>query len=186
MIEIDPGRRFKSMDEVCERISRRDLMVEIAGESYRRIMRGGRQKQVEFFGTLYWSFLTKCKDAEIHFRRFQPLKIQTDAAGGMRRISVDGEWHEQFTKLKQAVLLLLAYASLKENEEPTILTEYAVSHKERGIPRTLYEPFQECLIDAAVLADEWWRGSDADLRAAWKEATKHGIEYMMEVAGPGT
>jgi hemoglobin-like flavoprotein len=116
----------------------------------------------------------KCGDARRYFEPFGPLEVD--------KLS---QWHEQFTKLKQAVLLLLAYASLNENEEPTVLSEYAASHDERGIPRSFYEPFGECLIEAALRADRGWGGNRDDLREAWRRTIEPGIRYMAKFDGGG-
>ena len=48
MVDLEPERRFDSVRHALREIERRDLMIEIARESYKRILNGGRAGQIEF------------------------------------------------------------------------------------------------------------------------------------------
>jgi hypothetical protein len=57
MIDIEPEERFPSVWNVIEQLTRKDLMVEIARESYKRIIKNGKAEEIRFFGDFYIRFV---------------------------------------------------------------------------------------------------------------------------------
>ena len=77
--------------------------------------------------------------------------------------------------------MLLAYAVLNEEEDPTILTRIAEHHDQRDIPPELYTKFGRVLVETAVEKDTGYKGSSrSQLQHAWERAIRGGIDYMCQ------
>ncbi len=135
MAQIDPLLRYPEVGQVLlENDLQDELNLVIARDSYRRCAQvPGFDTQ--FFALFYASFLRDCPEAQPFFARFAP-----------------GDWARQHRMLKEAVLLLFAFAQQHGvRSEPNLLSRTAASH--RGIPASLYGPFLDALVHT-VCGDE--------------------------------
>jgi hypothetical protein len=88
------------------------------------------------------------------------------------------EWEKQFEKLKEAIVFLLSYSLLRETEGRTILSRIVDVHRQlKGMRSAYYDDFGEALIDTVVEADKGGNNPD-NLRKAWMEAIKPGLDYL--------
>ncbi len=170
MIKVEPDDRFGGIRECLQSVTT-DLYVEIARDSYRRMMET-EDRQTDLFRSFYVKFLQKYPKARVGF------------FGQLGELPTVGEvpvgWVRQFQLLKEAVLLLLVFNALQEErQEPNILTRIAEEHAKRGIPGMLYSGFVEVLIECIVDKDQLPDSLDKQqLRHAWVTVTQPGIAYM--------
>ncbi len=171
MIDPRPEHRYPSLKEAIAAISQRDLYVEVARDSFRRIV-GDARTEEKFFRAFYARFLGEPAIAAIFKRKaFHGGKALDDPAG---------RWPDQFRMLKEAIVFLFAYSLLKESQEPTILTRTAQSH--RGYKREYYDRFRDVLVETVV---EFDKGNyEEELRTAWRKALEPGVMYLADYRGP--
>ena len=169
MVRRNPDERYESLAAALRDIAR-DLQVETARDSYRRIMRT-TESQEKFFRTFYVRFLTAYPGMRKLFRDLPPLEDSAANSEG---------WKRQFQKLKEAVLLLVVFSALREDQqEPNILTRVADSHTRLEVPADMYEKFAEMLVECIVTSDKCPEAPDeAELRRAWSRVFEPGVAYM--------
>ncbi|OYU28412.1 MAG: hypothetical protein CFE41_06670, partial [Burkholderiales bacterium PBB2] len=170
MAAPDASLRYPQLKDVLqERDLQDDLSLVIARDSYRRC---AQQPGFDgpFFERFYSTFLADCEAARPLFARFQPE-----------------DWARQHGMLKEAVLLLLAFAQQNDGHaEPNVLSRIARSHA--AMPATLYEPFVDALV-RTVCGDEAAglppfdpecsrRDSARALARYWRSALAPGIQYL--------
>lgn len=180
MAQIDPLLRYEKLSEVLLETDLQDeLNLVIARDSYRRCAQvPGFDAQ--FFARFYASFMRDCPEARPFFARFAP-----------------GDWERQHRMLKEAVLLLFAFAQQHgASSEPNLLSRTAASH--RGIPASLYGPFLDALVrtvcgdeangqpafDPVCQQPDATRDLARDLARYWRRALAPGIDYL-KAAAPG-
>ncbi len=178
MAQIDPMLRHPRLDEVLQESDLQDeLNLVIARDSYRRCAQVA-DFDAQFFARFYARLMRDCPEAQPFFARFAP-----------------GDWARQHRMLKEAVLLLFAFAQQHgERSEPTLLSRTATTH--RGIPASLYGPFLEALVrtvcgdetrgepafDPACREVEAGRDLARDLARYWRRALAPGIDYLKAAA----
>lgn len=180
MAQIDPLLRHDKLSEVLLETDLQDeLNLVIARDSYRRCAQvPGFDAQ--FFARFYAGFMRDCPEARPFFARFAP-----------------GDWERQHRMLKEAVLLLFAFAQQHgASSEPNLLSRTAASH--RGIPASLYGPFLDALVrtvcgdeasgqpafDPVCQQPDTTRDLARDLARYWRRALAPGIDYL-KAAAPG-
>jgi hypothetical protein len=177
MTAVDPSQRYAQVAEVlAEPDLQDDLGLVIARDSYRRCARQPDFDRV-FFARFYDRFLGSCEAARPFFGHFSE---QPDA------------WLRQHRMLKEAVLLLFAFAQQNDGRaEPNVLSRTAGSHA--AMPAALYDPFVDALV-AVVCGDEaaglppfdpacTRRESARTLARYWRAALTPGITYLKSRAG---
>jgi hypothetical protein len=170
MASPDASQRYPQLKDVLqERDLQDDLGLVIARDSYRRC---AQQPGFDglFFERFYTTFLAGCEAARPLFARFQP-----------------DDWARQHGMLKEAVLLLLAFAQQNDGHvEPNVLSRIARTHA--AMPTALYGPFVDALV-RTVCGDEAAglppfdpecsrRDSARALARYWRSALAPGIEYL--------
>jgi serine/threonine protein kinase len=172
MTELDPGLRYPNLDQVLDEPDLHDdYSLVLARDSYRRCVRGEGLDSA-FFGDFY--------------RELQRLYPATRAH--LARIEGPDRWRRQHHMLKQAVLLLLAFAQRSDDGEPNVLSHISASHAQ--IPPGLYVPFMKVLV-AMVCGDASLGIAARDpvcvrtetarlLQKHWLIALKPGIDYLTE------
>ena len=170
MIRLEPADRFESLREAVDVIAHRDLNVEVARDSFIRIVNREGKDGKSFFYTFYTELLSDEGVRRIFPRdRFPDLgpELPTDWK----------DWRAQFNKLKEAIVFLLAYSLLKETHDPTILTPIAQMHRGfPGIREEHYDHFGETLIKTVL---EFDKGNyPNELESAWQHAIRPGLEYL--------
>lgn len=159
MIDPEPNNRYDSLEEALADFTHRDLNVEVARDSFRRII---EKEPIEFFRKFYVNLIGKSDQIKAAFSKFGTTM---DGSG----------WRDQYTKLKEALVLLFAFSILKEWHEPTILTRLAQSHYHH--PKCYYTSFRDALLDAVQAVDVDYLDPSL-LRMAWENACKPGLEYL--------
>jgi hypothetical protein len=183
MIKPEPGGRFDSFDEAVEAIAHRNLHVEVARDSFARILdKDKRQEQMEekFFHKFYTTLLGRPRDPGTRsvrdvFARLGPLQ---NPPGDM--------WERQFDALKEAIVFLFAYNLLREAEDSkrTILSRIAEQHSRfKEMHGDYYEDFGQALL--ATVRDYDDGGIDRGyLQTAWREAIAPGLKYLKKHGRP--
>ena len=174
MAAIDAGQRHARLDDVlAEADLHDDLGLVIARDSYRRCAQNPAFDSA-FFKHFYADFLARCPDAAPAFQRF----------GGV-------DWQRQHSMLKQAVLLLFAFAKQQDaNVEPNLLSRIAATHA--AIPPRFYAPFLESLVvtvcgnpdgGLAPFDDECRQPEQRQqLAVYWRQALAPGVRYLRDRA----
>ena len=174
MTAIEADQRFASLDEVlAEADLHDDLGLVIARDSYRRCALSP-SFDTDFFKRFYADFLKRCPDAARVFQHFGAA-----------------DWQRQHSMLKQAVLLLFAFARQHDaNAEPNLLSRIAASHA--AIKPRFYAPFLDSLVvtvcgspDGRLAPfDDECRQPDRrqQLAACWRQALRPGIDYLRDRA----
>jgi serine/threonine protein kinase len=176
MIAPDPKDRFQTLSEAVNAVAYRNLSVEVARESYRRIL-NDYKKETEFFRTFYNRFLDYCPPAAKHFEDSGfPSRTALDE---LDTRNPSGRWPEQFTLLKEAIVLLFAFNILNESQEPTILDRIARKHI--YYPSFFYDSFVNALVETVLEFDKNNYGNE--LKRAWENALRPGIDYMKNFQG---
>ncbi len=174
MANPDPVQRHPRLADVLQEPDLQDeLNLVIARDSYRRCAQvPGFDEQ--FFACFYANFLRASPEAAPFFARFAP-----------------GDWARQHRMLKEAVLLLFAFAQQQGAQtEPNLLSRTAASH--RHIPPALYAPFLDALVltvcgdeasgtpaaDPACRQRDTARDLARDLTRYWQRALAPGIAYL--------
>lgn len=119
MVHRNPDERYESSAAALRDIAR-DLQVETARDSYRRIMRT-TESQEKFFRTFYVRFLTAYPGMRKLFRDLPPLEDSAANSEG---------WKRQFQKLKEAVLLLVVFSALREDQQEPNIRHRTIEHYE--------------------------------------------------------
>ena len=166
MAHPDPAQRHPRLAEVLQEPDLQDdLNLVIARDSYRRCAQApGFDDQ--FFARFYANFLRSCPDAAPFFARFAP-----------------GDWARQHRMLKEAVLLLFAFAQQQGGlTEPNLLSRTAASH--RHIPAALYAPFLDALV-LTVCGDEAGSSPPADPACQQRETALDLARYWQRALAPG-
>lgn len=177
MAAPDHAQRYGQLDEVLREADLHDdLSLVIARDSYRRC---ARQPDFDatFFTRFYDELLRGCDEARPFFAGFAPE-----------------DWARQHRMLKEAVLLLFAFAQQHdEAAEPNLLSRIARSHAH--VPPGLYAPFVEALVHT-VCGDEagvlppfdpvcTQRETAKALARYWRSALQPGIAYLQSAARNG-
>jgi hypothetical protein len=185
MIHPNPDKRFETFIEAVDAIAHRDLDVEIARESYRRIIED-KANEWKFFKAFYDRFLQESPAAARAFKR----RGFPDPGGPSDRQSEDAkvDWPRQYTLLKDAIVLLLAFKILGESGKPTILDYLLPTHKK--FSRKAYDAFRTSLILTVLEFDKKKKSKSeqppedfehaANLKHAWEMAIGPGIDYMIK------
>ncbi len=174
MTAVEAAQRYPRLSDVlAESELHEDLGLVVARDSYRRCT---RQPDFEpgFFGRFYDDFRRRCPAAVPMFEGFGPE-----------------QWQRQRRMLKEAVLLLFAYAQQHdEGSEPNLLSRIADSHP--AVPPRLYPLFQEALV-ATVCGDpenglpafdpQCQRDEQRQLLSRyWHDALTPGMAYLRQRA----
>jgi hemoglobin-like flavoprotein len=172
MIKADPEARYGSLDEALGGLHRDDA-VEVVRESYRRLVKSKGGGQSDFFRSFYVKFLEQYPGIEDFFNPKEKFgKLTSDGP-------VSQGWQRQFQVLKEAVLLLIVFHAFNESQqEPNILTRILDAHTDRKIPGGLYAAFGEVLIDSVIDKDVDAHMPKSELRRAWEQVIKDGLDYM--------
>lgn len=130
------------------------------------------ERQQAFFRSFHAAFLQAFPlTRSTFFRHYDSL---TDDA------PLPESWNRQFQELKEAILLLLVFSSLREDrQEPNLLTRIVESHQQLGVPSWMYNAFGKLLIDCICEHDVPPPPLNAmELRRAWTCIVEPGIDYM--------
>jgi serine/threonine protein kinase len=173
MIEILPELRFERLDDALSAVDAGRPEIEIARESYVRILGSTKERSTGFFQDFYGRLLEASPEAAAMFEKYPDPE------------SSEGEWPAQHARVREAILLLLAFAILDEREEPKILSRIAKRHGPLGlrVRPELFDLFRETLLDCVIEHDTAWTADTQQLRVCWIKAITPGIEYMRRVAG---
>ena len=173
MIDPNPNNRFATLDDAVAVITHCNLDVEVARDSYRRLL-DDSHKERQFFRTFYNRFLERCPKAG---KTFEDLGFPNRSAlNDLETNDPKGKWPRQFMVLKETIVLLLAFRILGESQEPTVLTRIAQTHAAFGIHETDFYAFRDALVETVLDHDSG--NYKYELQHAWKEAITQGIEYM--------
>jgi serine/threonine protein kinase len=176
MTRSDRSLRYKTFNDAVNAIAHRDLEVEVARDSYKRIL-DDEVKEKKFFRSFYHRFFKKCPDAK---RVFDASGFpRRGALGGRVGHDRDGKWPRQYRLIKQAIVLLLAFKQLNGTQGLTILTGIADKHK--YYPPRFYDAFRDALIETVIAFDkDSGSGLQRDeLRHAWEKSINPGIDYIL-------
>lgn len=173
MTALRPARRFPGLQAVLQELQAMpDMGLLVVMDSWRRVAaEPGFEPQ--FFLRFYEAFLQRCPAARPFFQHFGA-----------------DDWPRQHRLLKEAVMLLLAFHQ-QGDAEPNVLSRIAHSHAR--IPRALYAPFADALVDTLCgnpdaglpPSDPLCRGArerDA-LQAHWRDALQPGIDWLAARGG---
>ena len=175
MTDPNPSRRFETLGHAVKAIAHRDLEIEVARDSFRRIL-SKPHAETEFFRAFYARLLNASQEIRDIFarHRFPP----PDTVTGPRAGEPPDRWPDQFGLLKEAIVLLFAHNLLKEPREPTILTRYARSHRDYN--PEYFKLFGDALVETVV---EFDKGNYPEqLSNAWEQALEPGLKYMASYA----
>jgi hypothetical protein len=175
MTALDPAERYADLAEVlAEPDLHDDYSLVLARDSYRRCTR------TDGFDTGFFADFYDLLQAHVPATRAHLAAIDGPA-----------RWQRQHHMLKQAVLLLFAFAQRKnDRSEPNLLSHIAGTHA--AIPAGLFAPFLKVL--AALVCGDKARGiAPRDplcqrddlarvLRAHWAAALQPGIQYLTDAA----
>jgi serine/threonine protein kinase len=175
MIDADPERRFKSLGKAIAAFVHRDMDVETARDSFRRILSDSNTER-KFFLALYARLLSGSQGIREIFKRLSYPEVP--APDSQQSVEQQTKWNELFGRLKEAIVLLFAYNLLKEPSEPTILSRIAECH--RDYDASYFTIFRNALIDTVVDIDKG--NYSGRLRDAWGKAVDPGVKYMAEFA----
>jgi hypothetical protein len=198
MIQIDPAHRYEDLGTALRAIGALSIEAEMARDSYRRLLAQPATKVRAFFGAFYQELLTSSPEAKRKFGRrgFPPLEGERPRAAGKKRAAGKARprkhWRDQYALLREAILLLLAFEILGEDDGPgdTILTGIVRTHGfgSRGlrVSRDAYQAFADALVEIAPRHDPVWEEADEEtrqvLRNAWRTTIASGIGYLEEHA----
>ena len=170
-----PRERFDDLQAVTEAL---DTMPDVGSlivmDSWHRVS-AISGVDTSLFANFYRSFLQRVPAAAQHFSHLLPE-----------------DWTRQYSLLKEAVLLLLAFHQQGDHTaEPTVLSRIAASH--RHIPSAMYRPFADALI-LAVCGDPITGQAPADplcntprhrdaLEEHWRHALAPGIAWLAQRSG---
>lgn len=169
MTSVDPARRFARLSDVLAEPDLHDeLGLVVARDSYRRCTRQPDFDPV-FFTRFYDELRRRCSAAAPFFAGFSAA-----------------QWHRQRVMLKEAVLLLFAFAQQDDGTEPSLLSRIADAHP--AVPPSLYPVFLDALV-ATVCGDpkaglpafdpQCQRDEQRQqLAAYWQSALTPGIDYL--------
>ena len=170
MTAVDPARRFARLSDVlAEPDLLDDLGLVVARDSYRRCT-GRADFDPEFFTRFYDEFRRRCTAAAPFFASFGAA-----------------QWQRQRVMLKEAVLLLLAFAQQGDvGAEPGLLSRIADSHP--AVPPSFYPQFLDALV-LTVCGDpqtgvpafdpECQRDEQRQLLSGyWRSSLTPGIDYL--------
>jgi serine/threonine protein kinase len=175
MTALDPAERYADLAEVlAEPDLHDDYSLVLARDSYRRCTRA-EGFDTTFFADFYSLLQTHLPATRPHLAR------------------IDGpeRWQRQHHMLKQAVLLLFAFAQRKhDRREPNLLSHIAGTHA--SIPAGLFAPFLKVLA-ALVCGDKAHGIPPRDplcqrddlarvLRQQWAQALQPGIDHLTSAA----
>ncbi len=171
MIDLNPMHRFRSLENAVAAITHRKLDIEVARDSFRRIVQDPATES-EFFRAFYSRFLNASEEIKTIFAGHN-LPHPDPPGQSATDVSPD-RWPDLFRLLKEAIVLLFAYNSLREPQEPTILTRFAQSHA--GYKPEYYDAFRDALIETVA---EFDKGNyQNELKNAWERAIEPGLSYM--------
>lgn len=174
MTSVDPAQRFARLSDVlAEPDLLDDLGLVVARDSYRRCT-GRADFDPAFFARFYDEFRRRCPGAAPFFDSFGAA-----------------QWQRQRVMLKEAVLLLLAFAQQADGgTEPGLLSRIADSHP--AVPPSMYPLFLDALVatvcgdpQAGVPAfDPQCQGDEQRqlLARYWRGALAPGIDYLRQRA----
>ena len=94
------------------------------------------------------------------------------------RLFVDVDLEKQALMLTMALIVVEAYSRDSYPAVEHYLHVLGDRHREAGIPRELFTPFRDCLIDTIRLSqlDDW----DDDLTVAWQNALDRATQTMFQ------
>lgn len=171
MMSPNPNDRYSTLQEALNLLENIDVNLNLAKESYTSCVHNKKFDE-EFFNNFYDELREKCPYAAKKF----PLSW------------TEKEWKHQHQLLKEAILLLFAYyeqGKRFENNnvsEPNILSAIAKTHSSKGkdIPKDLYVPFIEALINTVIKYDPFSRDERhrERVKIAWQNVIDPGVKYM--------
>ena len=167
-----PRNRLSDLGSMRQEVDlHADLSLVMARDSYRRCA-ADAPSAVAFFARFYATLAQTCPEVQGHFAHL-------DSAA----------WARQHRMLKEAVLLLFAFAQQRDGHaEPHVLSRIAESHAQ--IPARLYPPFVDALV-ATVCGDASQASPPFDpllrqhpslrdrLEISWRDALAPGIDFLM-------
>jgi hypothetical protein len=174
MAAPDPAQRYPQLAEVLQEPDLQDeLALVVARDSYRRCVQA-EGFDSRFFATFYDQLMQRCPAARDLFKDF----------------SAD-DWARQHRMVKDAVLLLFAFAQQRDDRhEPNLLSRIAHSHAR--VPASMYPPFVDALVhtvcgdDSGGLPPFDPACSQRDIAHAlarhWRSALAPGIAYLQAAA----
>ena len=172
---IDPNDRYGSLAEAVEAISHRRIHVEIARDSFTRILNKDSQTATEFFRTFYSGLLGPDKGIRGIFDRvgFPPIEMYSEGECTEGRHT----WPKQFNVLKEAIVLLFAYNYFRETRDLTVLSRISrETHGRLGIHEEYYDHFKSILVQTVVQFDPG--NYSSRLTSAWQKAIEPGLNYL--------
>ena len=170
MASVDASRRYPRLEAVLQEPDLHDdLDLVVARDSYRRCAEQPDFDRV-FFARFYEELHRRCPEVAPFFERFGPE-----------------QWSRQHRMLREAVLLLFAFAQQHDGgAEPNLLSRIADGHA--MVPARFYAPFAEALVHTvcgdpatglAAFDPACQNAEQRQLLAAyWSQALAPGIEYL--------
>lgn len=170
MASLDARMRYPRLEDALQEADLHDdLGLVVARDSYRRCTRQPDFDRA-FFARFYDDFRRRCPEAAPLFARFGPE-----------------QWARQHGMLKEAVLLLFAFAQQHDDAaEPNVLSRIAASHP-MVAPR-FFAPFVASLVDTVCGDPATGQAAfDPECRSAeqhqllagyWLQALTPGIDYL--------
>ena len=149
MLAADPAHRFDTLEEVAQRLE--DVLTNssstaAAKESYRQFA-----MDIGFYSELYARLFQAIPGMEAMFT-MRPLSEQQDV-------------------LRDALWLLLTFASTRDETEPTILSRLARKHA--LVPAAYFDTFRDVVLEVVA-------GRDPSAVDAWRNAMAPGLKYLKE------
>jgi hemoglobin-like flavoprotein len=116
---------------------------------------------------------SRCLRAADFFARFYDTFLSSDPS--IPPMFAETEFPRQHKLLQHGLGLLLSYA---KSPDPALLDRLAARHSAAGIdvPPPMYDLFLDSLVSTVQASDPRF---DATVEAAWREAMRPGVEYMV-------
>ena len=126
--------------------------------------------------TLEESLQRVLADKEPLIRRFYDRFLAEQPQA--RRLFVDVDLEKQALMLTMALIVVEAYSRDSYPAVEHYLHVLGDRHREAGIPRDLFAPFRDCLVDTIRQSQiENW---DEELGTAWREALSRATQTMFQ------
>ena len=178
MIEPDPCKRFASLGEAITAIRHRDIDIELAT----KLSQDGEEcrQREEFLPSVLFAVPEQIarRKCALFSSRFFPVGADFPASGASaqdREWARHHKWCDQYGLLKEALVLLFAYAIINQHREPTVLTRIAKRH--HGYKPEYYLAFRDALLETVADLDKG--DSDGSPSEAWRKAIEPGLNYMI-------
>ncbi|HVK14025.1 MAG TPA: CHAT domain-containing protein, partial [Gemmataceae bacterium] len=164
MVRHRPADRYESLEAAVEALTNRNLNVEVARDSFRRIL-DTADHGFSFFHAFYSDLVAN----EAVRQAFLGSPLGHLPPADQLRPSDDSPWARQFALLEEAVVLLFAHNLLRDFQGPSILDRVVRTHAKWVWRPEQYDHFVEALIRTVLKVDEGGHYPD-ELETAWRRA----------------